>query len=138
LPIHESTIVQFPGGDIDSHIDKQFRNALNVPTMYPLRCTHYKEEHQMKKLFVTMMVLILSTAGMAVAAEDGGLVIGLEYRFRVDSLKGSVHDYSQFGIDPLTGNPTFTPVTGYDVKNDTVMMHRFGVNIRRTPSRTSP
>lgn len=87
----------------------------------------------MKKLFVTVMILMLGTVGMAVAAEDGGLEIGLEYRFRIDSLKGTVHDYTQFGIDPATGDPTLTPVTGYDVKNDTVMMNRFGVRLRANP-----
>jgi hypothetical protein len=89
----------------------------------------------MKKFFVMAMAVILSlaAAGMAPAAEDGGLEIGLEYRFRADSLSGSVHDYSQFtGFDTL-GNPTFAPVAGYDVKNDTVMMNRFGMNLKANP-----
>jgi len=74
-----------------------------------------------------------------VAAEDGGLEIGLEYRFRADSLKGSVHDYTQYdpSINPL--NPmdpaNFVPVKGYDVKNDTVMMNRFGINMKANPSK---
>jgi len=87
----------------------------------------------LKKSFLAVLSLLLLSAASVPAAEDGGLEIGLEYRFRIDSLKGSVHDYSQFGINPATGVPTFTPVTGYDVKNDTVMMNRFGINMKANP-----
>jgi hypothetical protein len=86
----------------------------------------------MNKLLGIAVVLAVLSAGIAMA-EDGGLEIGLEYRFRMDSLKGTVQDYTQFGIDPTTGNPTFTPVQGYDVKNDTVMMNRFGVRLKANP-----
>ena len=89
----------------------------------------------MKKLFVTTMVLVLSTFGMALAAEEGGLEIGLDYRFRIDSLSGTVHDYSQLDINPATGMPTgtYSAVSQYDVKNDTVMMNRFGMNLKANP-----
>src|SRR3990172_3196729 len=39
------------------------------------------------------------------------LTIGGDYRFRVDSLRGKVPDYWQFGFDPTTGNPVFFPVS---------------------------
>jgi hypothetical protein len=89
----------------------------------------------MKKSILAVLSLLLLTAVSVPAAEDGGLEIGLEYRFRIDSLSGSVHDYSQVDIDPITGMPTgtYTAVPGYDVKNDTVMMNRFGMNLKANP-----
>src|SRR3972149_2808850 len=39
------------------------------------------------------------------------LTIGGDYRFRVDSLRGKIPDYFQFGFDPTTGNPVFFPVS---------------------------
>jgi hypothetical protein len=88
----------------------------------------------MKKSILAVLSLLLLTAVSVPAAEDGGLEIGLEYRFRIDSLSGSVHDYSQVDID-TTGMPTgtYTAVPGYDVKNDTVMMNRFGMNLKANP-----
>jgi hypothetical protein len=62
-------------------------------------------------------------------AEDGGIEIGLDYRFRLDLLDGKVHDYVQFTGNPLAPAPT----QGYDVKNDTVFMNRFGVNLKANP-----
>lgn len=83
----------------------------------------------MKRFFLLVAALVLITTGMAVAAEDGGLEIGLDYRFRMDSLSASVHDYMQF--DPNT--MTMTGIPGYDVKNDTIIMNRFGVNLKANP-----
>jgi hypothetical protein len=87
----------------------------------------------MKKSILAALSLLLLTAVSVPAAEDGGLEIGLEYRFRIDSLSGSVHDYSQFTGFDLLGNPTFAPVKGYDVKNDSVYMNRFGMNLKANP-----
>ena len=91
----------------------------------------------MKKLrFVVLAATFVLIAGMAVAAEDGGLELGLDYRFRVDSLKGTVHGYTQF--TPVnTANPfdpaNFSSVPGYNVKNDTVFMNRFGMHLKANP-----
>ncbi len=83
----------------------------------------------MKKVLLVVLSMLLLTAGMAFAAEDGGLEIGLDYRFRVDSLKGTVHDFMQATANPLAPNPT----PGFTVKNDTVFMNRFGVNLKANP-----
>ncbi|BDG09170.1 DUF3373 domain-containing protein [Anaeromyxobacter paludicola] len=54
------------------------------------------------------------------------LTIGGDYRFRIDSLGGSVPNYYQY-----TG-PTSMPVAapGFDPKNDTLMTNRFGLNLK--------
>lgn len=84
----------------------------------------------MKKSILAVLFLVLLTAGAVPASEDGGLEIGLDYRFRIDSLKGTVADYLQFNpADPL--NPI--PTNGYDVKNDTIFMNRFGMNLKANP-----
>lgn len=85
----------------------------------------------MKKILVVVAAAFVLSAGMAFA-EEGGLEIGLDYRFRADSLKGTVHDYNQLGFDAL-GAPTFTPTPGYDVKNDTIFMNRLGMNLKANP-----
>ena len=46
----------------------------------------------MKKILVFFAAALILSAGFAFA-EEGGVEIGLDYRFRVDSLKGTVHDY---------------------------------------------
>ena len=67
--------------------------------------------------------------------------IGGDYRFRFDSLSGKVHDYVQynpFGSFPVPNFPapgattTFlaTGVPGYTAKNDTLMLNRFGLNMK--------
>jgi len=86
----------------------------------------------MKKVLVAVASMLLLTAGMAFA-EEGGLEIGLDYRFRVDSLKGTVHDYNQLSFNPTTGAPIMTPTPGFDVKNDTVFMNRFGMHMKANP-----
>ncbi len=57
------------------------------------------------------------------------LTIGGEYRFRIDSLRGKVHDYMQYNSSaryPVSGVNYFsTPTDGYTVKNDSVMFNRF-------------
>lgn len=80
----------------------------------------------MKKVILLALAALLLTAGIA-AAEDW-LQISGDYRFRYDSLKGDVHDYVQY--DPT---PSFTPVPGYTVKNNSIMMNRLGLNIKAEP-----
>ncbi len=68
------------------------------------------------------------------------LQISGDYRFRLDSLKGKVHDYHQYDPFSLYGplpTPygfdmyTFTkPVEGHTVKNDTVMFNRFRLKLK--------
>ncbi|MBI5631915.1 MAG: DUF3373 family protein [Nitrospirae bacterium] len=75
------------------------------------------------------------------AKKPSWLEIGGDYRFRLDSLKGDVHDYMQYDPSaqygplpsPIPGVNMFTysrPVNGYDPKNDTLMTNRFGLNLR--------
>lgn len=85
----------------------------------------------MKKLYVFALVMTLAFAGMAMAAEDGGLEIGLDYRFRIDSLSGTVHDYMQMTFPGGVPTPVATPE--YDVKNDSIFMNRFGINLKAMP-----
>lgn len=83
----------------------------------------------MKKVILLALAAVLLTAGTA-AAEDW-LQISGDYRFRYDSLKGEVHDYTQF-VDPGPP-PSTSPVTGYTVKNNSIMMNRLGLNIKADP-----
>lgn len=85
-----------------------------------------------RSIAVLMLTMLLMTGSAAFALETSPLEIGLDYRFRIDSLKGTVHDYSQLSLDS-NGTPTFFPIPGHDVKNDTVMMHRFGVRLKANP-----
>ncbi len=78
----------------------------------------------MKKVLLLTLSLLLLTAGMAAAAEDW-LQIGGDYRFRYDVLEGKVHDYYQ-----APGGPG---VPGYTVKNNSLMMNRFGLNLKADP-----
>lgn len=81
----------------------------------------------MKRLLVFVVVLLLM-ANMA-AAEEDWLEISGDYRLRWDNLKGTVHDYQQF--DPL--KKSASPVSGYDVSNNSVLFNRFGLNLKATP-----
>lgn len=78
----------------------------------------------MKKLLVLVAAMVIVTAGLAFA-QDGEVEIGLDYRFRVDSLKGEVHEY--FDMNTMSG------VSGYDVENDTLFTNRFGINLKAIP-----
>lgn len=88
----------------------------------------------MKKLVLAVAALVFVTAGIA-AAEEGGVEIGLDYRFRADSLKGTVHDYMQYTNQ--TPNPldpaNYQPVAGHSVKNETIFMNRFGMHMKANP-----
>lgn len=83
----------------------------------------------MKKIFVVVFSVFLLSTGMAFA-EDGGLDIGLDYRFRVDSLKGTVQDHYNINMASVPG---YAGTKGYDVKNDTVFMNRLGMNLKANP-----
>jgi hypothetical protein len=83
----------------------------------------------MKKIFVLAFSVLLLYAGMAAAAEENSwLEIGGDYRFRYDSLKGTVHEYVQ--VDPTGANPAGFPTPGRDVENDSLMTNRFGLNLK--------
>jgi hypothetical protein len=82
----------------------------------------------MKKVLLAVASMLLLTTGMAFA-EDGGLQIDGDYQFKFDSLKGKSHDYMQAD---LAGGPPTTEA-GRDIKNDTLMTNRFGLNLKATP-----
>ncbi|HEY6009984.1 MAG TPA: DUF3373 family protein, partial [Nitrospirota bacterium] len=84
----------------------------------------------MKKVLLLALAALLMTAGMA-AAQEGGLDIGLDYRFRVDSLSGKVQDH--FSIMQSLFDPTYTGTPAHDVKNDTMFMNRLGMNLKANP-----
>jgi hypothetical protein len=80
----------------------------------------------MKKVLLAVLSMLLLTAGIAAAADDTSwLQIGGDYRFRYDSLKGTVHDYNQFD-----GSPGGQAVPGYSVENKSIMFNRFGLNLK--------
>lgn len=75
------------------------------------------------------------------AAGPSWFEIGGDYQFRVDSLRGKVSDYVQYtgksGITipnyPMPGTSTTflaTGVSGYKVKNETLLTNRFGLNLK--------
>ncbi len=80
----------------------------------------------MNKFYSALCVIFFVTAGVAAAADDmSWLQIGGDYRFRYDALKGTVHDYVQ-----LTPSGTAVGVDGYEVKNGSLLLNRFGLNLR--------
>lgn len=82
----------------------------------------------MKKVIFAVLSLLFLTAGMAAAEETPWLEIGGDYRFRWDSLKGEVQ-----GFRFADGSPTGQMVPGFTVKNDDLMLNRFGLNLKATP-----
>ncbi len=54
------------------------------------------------------------------------LTVGGDYRFRLDSLRGDVPEYFQF-VSP-TAPPVLIP--GFNVRNNTLMTNRFGLNLK--------
>jgi hypothetical protein len=90
----------------------------------------------MKKVLLVAMSFVLLTAGLAAAADETSwLEIGGDYQYRFDSLKGTVHEYYNFqDVLPwqLGGMVTPPPATvkSYDVKNDSLMTNRFGLNLK--------
>jgi len=95
----------------------------------------------MKKVLLAVASMLLLTTGMAFA-EDGGLQIDGDYRFKFDSLKGTVAEHYSFN-DVLpwmlsnAPNPPIIPppatVKSHEVKNDALMTNRFGLNLKATP-----
>ena len=92
----------------------------------------------MKKVLAVAMLLLMS-AGIAAAAEEASwLEIGGDYQFRYDHLAGKIHDYMQYtgsaanGFVPGPGGIRIfsTGVSGYDVKNDSLMTNRFGLHLK--------
>ncbi len=83
----------------------------------------------LKKNILAVLMLALLSSGAAWAADDmSWLDISGDYRFRADYLKGNIHDYRQAD---LTGvNPLGFPIASYSVKNDTLFLNRFGLNIK--------
>ncbi len=86
----------------------------------------------MKKILLLVVVALLLTAGMAAAADETSwLTIGGDYRFRFDSLKGTVGNFNQFVPPPI--GPLVVPTTGYTVRDNSFMTNRFGINIKADP-----
>ena len=90
----------------------------------------------MKKVLLVAISFVLLTAGFAAAADESSwLEIGGDYQYRFDSVKGTVHEYYNFqDVLPwqLAGMTTPPPATvkSYDVKNDSLMTNRFGLNLK--------
>lgn len=59
------------------------------------------------------------------------LEIGGDYRFRIDSLKGEVHDYYKFEdvLGWMLGGPPPALQEGYDVENESIMFNRFRLKV---------
>lgn len=83
----------------------------------------------MKKVFLAVLMMLFLSSGIAAAADDASwLQIGGDYRFRYDSLRGTVHDYMQ--VDPTNPSNPPTAQPGYLVKNNSLLLNRFGLNLR--------
>jgi hypothetical protein len=90
----------------------------------------------MKKVFLAAVSMILMAGSFANAADETAwLEIGGDYQFRFDSLKGTVHEYYNFQdvlawqLAGMVGPPPPT-VKSFDVKNDSLMTNRFGLNLK--------
>jgi len=80
----------------------------------------------MKKILLYAGLMLFLTAGIAVAADDeeSWITIGGDLRLRYDNLKGTVHDYIS-----TDGAGNVAAVPGYKVKNDSLFLGRFGLNV---------
>lgn len=80
----------------------------------------------MKRILLSVLTLVLATACPAFAEESSWLEIGGDYRFRYDMITAKVHDHMQ-----LMG-AAYPPAaeSGYDAKNNSLMLNRFGVNLK--------
>ena len=90
----------------------------------------------MKKILApAVLIFLFSLASAAIADDSSWLEIGGDYQFRFDSLKGTVHEYYNFqDVLPWQLGGMVTPqpptVKSYDVKNDSLMTNRFGLNLK--------
>lgn len=87
----------------------------------------------MKKMLLAAISFFLLTAGLAEAADETSwLELGGDFQFRFDSLKGTVHDYFKFqdALAAKLGGPAPSVTKGFDVKNDSLMLNRFGLNLK--------
>jgi hypothetical protein len=83
----------------------------------------------MKKFIPAVMVMLFLAAGAAAASDDASwLQIGGDYRFRYDNLKGTVHEYMQ--ADPANPSAVPTAQSESPAKNESLMLNRFGLNLR--------
>lgn len=75
------------------------------------------------------------------ASAPSWLEIGGDYRFRLDSMRGKVHDYMQYNPGAVYSIPNYPApgmtigflsqgVPGYTAKNDTLLLNRFGLNLK--------
>lgn len=75
------------------------------------------------------------------AAGPSWFEIGGDYQFRLDSLRGKVNDYVQYTGQPGISIPNFpmpgtsttffaTGINGHKVKNETLFLNRFGLNLK--------
>lgn len=82
------------------------------------------------KFLRSLLVLSLIVLPSIIYAvdEDKWLEIGGDYRFRFDSLNGTVHEYYQIIPSGMGGG--VMPVPEYDVKNDSLLTNRFGLNLK--------
>jgi hypothetical protein len=93
----------------------------------------------MKKVFLSVIAIILMSGSFAVAAEEASwLELGGDYQYRFDALKGTVHEFYNFQdvlawkLGGMVGPPPPT-VQSYTVKNDSLMTNRFGLNLKANP-----
>ncbi len=98
-------------------------------------------EMQMEQKMQESRVEAMEESTKEVSEKFSWLEIGGDYRFRLDSLKGSVHEYMQYDTSTNYG-PLPSPYPGinmytysratdsYDTKNDSVYFNRFGLNIK--------
>lgn len=76
--------------------------------------------------FIVLLSLLLLP--VLALAEENWLEIGGDYRFRYDSLKGTVHEYYQVIPSGMGGGVMAFPE--YDVKNSSLLTNRFGLNLK--------
>lgn len=96
------------------------------------------EEQKIQEKFQEKRLSAVEEKAETVEKKWSWLTIGGDYRFRIDSLKGKVHDYMQYNatanygpVPSPYGNMYFrsTSVSGYTAKNDSIMFNRFRLKL---------